>query len=199
MEIREQTYGVNYGSGEVILTYPGVSSCMTLTYYYTPTEEYDVGLLAGLHVGLYNHDDSQVSRQDVGTMFIGLNALAPRGVRPSYAFLIGQYELWRVANADVLFCLRDEAQRQCGRKLMDEEFSDASDHNVVTIKILTSGVVRIKPTAKKGQPDIDPEVWHFGNPLNSVVGIQGNTKSLRARPDLFTGGVSIEEQRRMGH
>jgi hypothetical protein len=171
--IKEQGWGRNWGSDEVMVVYPDVSSCMTLTLFYESQGDYDTGLLVGLHLGLFTPTGpatgAPVTGADVDKWLLEMASVVP--TRPAkYAFMIGQFEVWGPLQ-HILRSLNEYAKWELGRNLMDDEYSDISDLHSATIKVVVTGVVNIQT------PEGEKRKFTFNtlnnDPLNRTL-INGN-------------------------
>ncbi len=89
IDIKEQTYGRNWGSDAAGIRYPSVSSCVTLTYYYK-----DLPLLVGVHFGMFNANKQLLSGKEMDSILAFMMRNAPRDQAPTKAFMIGSLGWW---------------------------------------------------------------------------------------------------------
>jgi len=85
------------GACSTEIQYPGVSSCITITFYFPETR--GGPLLVGGHFGLNDPSGSQVSENTINSMTAKMQNLVPTGAgggqyQPTVALVIGQMGNW---------------------------------------------------------------------------------------------------------
>lgn len=139
--VKEQAWGGNWGIDPTAIKYPGISSCVTITYYYPGP----LKLLAGIHFGQYNpcpdpNVVTEITELQIRTIHNRmLSDTRLKGRTPAAAICIGVFG-WPGGQDKFIRQLAEATVRRAPKKV-------PSDYACADVLVYISGNYNVKNTS----------------------------------------------------